>query len=273
MPFSLGPAARAAGYRLAAYETIGSTSAEAMRLGREGDPGRLWVVAKEQTAGHGRRGRAWQTPSGNLAASVLMPAPAGSAAAATLGFAAGLALDTAIRKTAPEVSFKTALDEATNGSDRLRLKWPNDVLVDSAKLAGILLETVSGGSAARCIVVGIGVNVVHAPEGAPYPTTSLASCGARVTTEALFEALAEAWVEQMELWQSGHGFPAVRDHWLARAAGLGQPVAVRLGDEVLRGTFETIDDEGRLIVRARDGRTRSISAGEVHFGAAASEAV
>jgi BirA family biotin operon repressor/biotin-[acetyl-CoA-carboxylase] ligase len=272
MPFSLGSAARAAGYRLTAHETIGSTSAEAMRLGRDGDPGRLWVVAKEQTAGHGRRGRVWQTPRGNLAASVLMPAPSGSAAAATLGFAAGLALDTAIRKAAPEVSFKT-LDEAGDGRDRLRLKWPNDVLVDSAKLAGILLETVSGGGAARHVVIGIGVNVVHAPDDASYPTTSLAACGARVSAETLFEALAEAWVEQMELWQSGRGFPAVRDHWLARAAGLGQPVAVRQGDEVLRGTFETIDDEGRLIVRARDGRMRSVSAGEVHFGAAASEAV
>jgi BirA family biotin operon repressor/biotin-[acetyl-CoA-carboxylase] ligase len=272
MAFSLGPAARAAGYRLSAHDTIGSTSAEAMRLGRDGDSGRLWVVAKEQTAGHGRRGRPWQTPSGNLAASLLVPTPAGSAAAATLGFAAGLALDQAIRATATEVSFKAALDDAASHGDRLRLKWPNDVLVDGAKLAGILLETASSGGATQCVVIGIGVNVRHAPEGAPYPTTSLAACGADVTAEPLFEALAEAWVAQMDLWAFGRGFPAVRDLWLARAAGLGRPVAVRLGDEVLRGTFETIDDEGRLIVRASDGSARPVSAGEVHFGVAASEA-
>lgn len=272
MAFTLGPAARAAGYRLKAHETIGSTSAEAMRLGREADPGRLWVVAREQTAGHGRRGRPWQTPGGNLAASLLMPTPAGSAVAATLGFAAGLALDEAIRATAPQVAFRAALDEAANGGDRLRLKWPNDVLVDDAKLAGILLETASSGGVAPCVVIGIGVNVRHAPDGTPYPTTSLAACGADVSAETLFAALAEAWVAQMDLWASGRGFPALRDHWLARAAGLGRPVAVRLGGEVLRGTFETIDDDGRLIVRASDGTARCVSAGEVHFGAAASEA-
>src|SRR5689334_10530714 len=103
MTFSLGPKARAAGYRLAAFDTIGSTSTEALRRAAEGDPGRLWVVARAQTAGHGRRGRAWQTPEGNLAASLLLSQPAGSASA-KLGFAAGLALEAAIRSLAPSVT-------------------------------------------------------------------------------------------------------------------------------------------------------------------------
>jgi BirA family biotin operon repressor/biotin-[acetyl-CoA-carboxylase] ligase len=101
MPFALGPKAFAAGYRLATYDMIGSTSTEAAAWAMLGDPGRLWVVAEEQTAGHGRRGRPWQTPKGNLAASLLLVHPGGGTAPATLGFAAGLALESAIRTTAP----------------------------------------------------------------------------------------------------------------------------------------------------------------------------
>ncbi len=269
MVFALSPAAQGSGYRLISLATIDSTSAEAMRLARSGEAGPLWIAAAEQTAGHGRRGRAWQTPSGNLAASLLMPVAADARATATLGFAAGLALDAAIRATAPEVGLKMALDEAAAGGDRLRLKWPNDVLVDGAKVAGILLEAVSGGAGPPAVVIGIGVNVSHAPRDVPYAATSLRACGADVTAEGLFQALADAWVAQFDVWASGRGFAALRDRWLTRAAGLGNPISVRMGEEVFRGTFETIDNEGRLVVRALDGSAHSISAGEVHFGAAA----
>jgi BirA family biotin operon repressor/biotin-[acetyl-CoA-carboxylase] ligase len=151
----------------------------------------------------------------------------------------------------------------------LRLKWPNDVLVDGAKVAGILLEAMSLPGGLTAVVIGIGVNVAHAPDGLPYPATSLVACGSDVTAEQLFTALAEAWVAQAELWDGGRGFPAVRRQWLRRAAGLGAPIAVRLGEAVVRGTFETIDEDGMLVVRTRDGAARKIAAGEVHFGAAA----
>jgi BirA family biotin operon repressor/biotin-[acetyl-CoA-carboxylase] ligase len=322
MGFALGPKATAGGYRLAAYDTIGSTSTEAMDRARAGDPGRLWVVAREQTAGHGRRGRPWQTARGNLAASLLLRLDEPRAPTATLGFAAGLALEQAIRTVAPEVAIGIALDgsepaarsktlsrrervaaeqpgeglrspeaRATPSTAapphppasrapspsgrrdarhaRLRLKWPNDVLVDGAKVAGILLQAVTGSGDANAVVIGIGVNVRHAPQGVPYPATSLADCGAEVTAEDLSEALSDAWVDQEALWDCGRGFPAVRRRWLDHAAGLGAPIAVRLGDDVFRGTFETIDADGRLVVRAADGATRSIAAGDVHFGAAA----
>jgi BirA family biotin operon repressor/biotin-[acetyl-CoA-carboxylase] ligase len=321
MGFALGPKATASGYRLAAYDTIGSTSTEAMDCARIGDPGRLWVVAREQTAGHGRRGRAWQTARGNLAASLLLRLTEPRMPAATLGFVAGLALEQAIRAAAPAVSIGIALDgsepaaagsetlsrrervaaeqpgeglrrsatglEASTsapphppasrapspsgrrGDARLRLKWPNDVLVDGAKVAGILLQAVSGPGGADAVVIGIGVNVRHAPADVPYPATSLSACGAETTAEALFEALSDAWVEQDALWDGGRGFPAVRRRWLDHAAGLGGPIAVRLDEDVFRGTFETIDADGRLVVRAPDGATRSIAAGDVHFGAAA----
>jgi BirA family biotin operon repressor/biotin-[acetyl-CoA-carboxylase] ligase len=272
MGFQLGSKALAAGYRLASYETIGSTSSEAQSRASAGDPGRLWVAASEQTAGHGRRGRPWQTPAGNLAASLLIIRPGLGSAAATLGFAAGLALEAAIRAVAPNISVRIGLDAASDGGGRLALKWPNDVLIDGAKVAGILLEAVSLPDGRASVIVGIGVNVRHAPIGMPYPVTSLAECGAEVRAEELFTALADAWVDQERIWNDGRGFAAVREEWLGRAAGLGAPIAVSIGGDVLRGIFETIDEEGRLVVRARDGSSRAISAGEVHFGAAATAA-
>jgi BirA family biotin operon repressor/biotin-[acetyl-CoA-carboxylase] ligase len=270
MSFSLGPEARHAGYRLASYDTIGSTSTEALERAKARDPGRLWVVAGQQTAGHGRRGRAWQTPSGNLAASLLLVLPVAQARTATLGFAAGLAMQEAVRAAAPEVAVRVALDDAEGPAARLRLKWPNDVLVDGAKVAGILLEAVARGDGLTSVVIGIGVNVAHAPEGLPYPVTSLATCGARTAPERLFEALSDAWVAQERAWDGGRGFPLIRRRWLDSAAGLGAPMAVKLGDEVFRGTFETIDEDGMLVMRAADGATRKIAAGDVHFGVAAS---
>jgi BirA family biotin operon repressor/biotin-[acetyl-CoA-carboxylase] ligase len=300
MGFALGPIAEEAGYRLAAYDTIGSTSTEALARARAGDPGKLWVVSREQTAGHGRRGRAWSTPPGNLAASLLLNLPSSqSSFAATLGFVAGLALSDAIRGTTlsqgERVTPKATGEglEADEGSPRylsarsgpsrapsffgskgrsegrLRLKWPNDILLDGAKVAGILLQAVSGTGGAASVVIGIGVNVAHAPTNLPYPVTSLAAAGIEITAEQLFSALSDAWVERELLWDTGRGFLGIRSLWLERAAGLGAPIAVQLGSEVCRGTFETIDGDGRLILRIADGRTREIAAGEVYFGAAA----
>ena len=259
MGFVLGQKALARGYRLAAFDTIGSTSSEAMERGRASDAGRLWVVAKEQTAGHGRRGRLWQTPRGNLAVSLLLVLPEGGTQAATLGFAAGLAVKQAIGRCCSE--------------DSLRLKWPNDVLIDGAKVAGILLEAVTLAAGHSIVVIGIGINVEHAPEGVPYRATSLMLCGSDATPESLFEALSDSWVDLEDLWNDGIGFAAIRDRWLHSAAGLGAPIAVRMGESVHRGTFETIDADGRLVVRSEDGSAKTISAGEVHFGAAATAAV
>jgi BirA family biotin operon repressor/biotin-[acetyl-CoA-carboxylase] ligase len=257
MTFALGPMARAAGYRLVTHEEIGSTSNEAFAWARLGDPGRLWVVARSQVQGHGRRGRAWQTPVGNLAASLLMLEADLGSVAATLGFAVGLALDSAIRAV-----------PHGEGKPSIKLKWPNDLLWNGAKVAGILLEAVPLVGSPNCVVIGIGVNVREAPKDVPYPATSLAACGINTTAEALFEALAEAWVELVAVWDGGRGFATIRDRWLANAVGIGGPISVKVGEEIVSGTFETIDLEGRLIVRSDDGTSRQISAGDVHFGAA-----
>jgi BirA family biotin operon repressor/biotin-[acetyl-CoA-carboxylase] ligase len=151
----------------------------------------------------------------------------------------------------------------------LRLKWPNDVLLDGAKIAGVLLEatTLAGGGGA--VVIGIGVNVLHEPSGVAYAATSLAAAGIATSAAALFEALSDAWIDEEARWNGGHGFADVRARWLARATGVGDAIAVAGPGPAIRGMFETIDSEGRLVVRAADGAAHRISAGDVYFGAAA----
>lgn len=268
MTFALGPKALAAGFRLAAFDDIGSTNAEALARARAGDAGSLWVVSDRQTAGRGRRGSAWSTERGNLAASLLTLTAAEATAAATLGFVAGIALDAALRLAAPEVVAAIALDGASGPNGRIALKWPNDVLLDGAKLAGILLEAERAPDGRMAVVVGIGVNVRHAPTDLPYAASSLAGLGSAASAATVFSALSDCWCEAAAAWDDGRGFPAVRERWLERASGLGGAVAVRLGGEVARGVFETIDETGRLVVRTDDGARRTITAGEVHFGAA-----
>src|SRR5947209_19473123 len=256
MSFSLGPRAASAGYRLEAFERIGSTNAEALVRARSGEAGPLWFVTSEQAAGRGRRNRPWIAPRGNLAASILEVMQVPPAVAATLGFAAGLALVAALRSA---------------GSDEtaFALKWPNDVMANGEKLAGILLEAEAVGDR-LAVVVGVGTNVVAAPEGTPTPATSLHALGIQLTAEQLFAALCDAWAEFRGIWDDGRGFAEIRRRWLERAAGLGGPVSIVSGGSTVTGSFDTIDEIGCMIVRTSDGRRVPISAGDVYFGAAAS---
>ncbi len=270
MTFILGPNALAAGYRLFPYDTIGSTSAEAMAMARAGDSGRVWVAALEQTAGVGRRARPWQTPRGNLAASVFVQTSATPNRAATLGFVAGLSLMEALAKLAPALVADTALDGATGRKSQLALKWPNDLVNGGgAKIAGILLQAERLSRDKMGVVAGIGVNTIAAPEGTPFPATSLAALGCRITAEELFTELAESWLRYERLWDNSEGLPAIRELWMERATGIGEEVAVKVGNEIVRGRFATIDDEGCLVVRTPGGERR-ITAGEVHLGTVAS---
>ena len=189
MAFSLGPRATSAGYRLAAFDSIGSTNAEALVQARAGEQGPCWFVTTEQTAGRGRRQRTWIAPRGNLASSILEVLDVAPAVAATLGFAAGLALEAALQAVSLEARMRSPdSEDMTFG-----LKWPNDVLAGRKKLAGILLEAEAVAEDRLAVVVGIGTNVVAAPEGTPYPAASLRSLGIDVGAEDLFRALAEAW--------------------------------------------------------------------------------
>ncbi|GJE28280.1 biotin--[acetyl-CoA-carboxylase] ligase [Methylobacterium organophilum] len=261
MTFRLGQGARAEGHRLHLHDTLPSTNSEALRLAREGTAGPLWVVTKRQEAGRGRRGNAWVSPEGNLAASLLWPVPGvAPELVATLGFVAGVAL-------------VGALGDVTKSPDAFRLKWPNDVLAEGRKLAGILLEAEQLPGGRRAVVIGFGVNVAAAPEGLPSPAACLRDHGGG-NAPLLFEFLSERFVEAARIWNKGRGFPeGIRRRWLERAAGLKQPVAVRTGSETLAGTFDDIDEGGRLVILAPDdGTRRTVTAGEVHFGEAATAA-
>jgi len=266
MTFSLGPRAISAGYRLAAFDHIGSTNAEAISRARDGERGPIWFVTSEQTAGRGRRHRPWIAPRGNLASSILELIDVSPAVAATLGFAAGLALEAALQKVSVEARLRSA------GSDPMKfsLKWPNDVLAGRQKLAGILLEAEAVAGDHLAVVVGIGTNVVAAPEGTPTPATSLAALGVDIGAEELFAVLSDSWAEFRGIWDLGRGFGEIRRLWLERAAGLGEPVAIRTSGSAVEGTFDTIDDTGCLIVRTSDGKRIPITAGDVYFGSAAS---
>ena len=266
MAFSLGSRAKSAGYRLATFDQIGSTNAEAMSCARDGVAGPMWFVTAEQTAGRGRRNRAWSSPRGNLYSSVLETMDVAPPVAATLGFAAGLAIEQALQKASLEASLRSA------GSDHMKfsLKWPNDVLAGRQKLTGILLEAEAVASGRLAVVVGIGTNVVSAPEGTPTPATSLAALGIQIGAEELFALLSDAWAEFRGIWDDGRGFGEIRRLWLARAAGLGERVAIKTGNATLEGTFDTLDENGCMIVRTPDGQRLPITAGDVYFGSAAS---
>ncbi|HEY0327866.1 MAG TPA: biotin--[acetyl-CoA-carboxylase] ligase [Rhodopseudomonas sp.] len=261
MTLALGAQAVSAGYRVEIFDSIGSTNAEAIARARQGETGPIWLATTEQTAGRGRRQRPWIAARGNLACSVLEVMDVAPGVAATLGFAAGLALQAALRTvTGP------ALPLASN----YRLKWPNDVLAGSHKLSGILLEAEAIGDGRLAIVVGIGANVVAFPDDTPYPATSLRALGLDATAEQLFAALSDHWANYRAIWDLGRGFAEIRRQWLQHAAGLGETVSIRSGAGIIEGLFDSIDDTGCLIVRTPDGRQIPIAAGDVYFGSTAS---
>jgi BirA family biotin operon repressor/biotin-[acetyl-CoA-carboxylase] ligase len=271
MAFSLAPTSTSEGFRLEAHDSVGSTNAIALERAREGDPGRLWIVSKKQESGRGRRGRAWATPEGNLAATLLLIVGRDLKTAATLGFVAGLALADALDAAVPGGRISIAPDGGSGArGNRFELKWPNDVLADGAKLAGILLESSQLDDERSALAIGIGVNVVAHPQDVPYPATSLSALGAACNAETLFLALSDAWSQNMRAWNDGRGIALIRERWLSRAAGLGGQVAVRVDGNVVRGVFETIDEDCRFVIRDDTGALLKIAAGDVHFGAVAS---
>ncbi len=245
----LHPDAIAAGVALVSFDKLGSTNAEAIERGRARACGPFWVTAAEQVAGRGRRGRAWVSAPGNLYASLLLTDPAPLARAAQLSFVAALALHDAVAELAPALV------------PQLTLKWPNDVLGEGRKLAGILIE--GEGSRPLMTAIGIGVNCVHHPEQTEFPATDLAALGARVEAAPLFTALSGCMQSRLAQWDRGNGFSAIRSAWMTRAFASGTPMRVRLPDREATGRFETLDEAGHLVLREADGSVQKIAAGEV----------
>ncbi|CDO60982.1 Biotin-protein ligase [Candidatus Phaeomarinobacter ectocarpi] len=154
------------------------------------------------------------------------------------------------------------------GVQSLALKWPNDLLIDGAKVSGILIESAPGPtghpSADPLLAIGIGVNITAAPDDTPYPATCLIGHGVSITPLDLLARLATAFQARAAQWNRGAGFETIRNDWLARARGVGGPITIRLHDEVIEGEFVSLDADGALEIRAGD-TLRKISAGDVFF--------
>jgi BirA family biotin operon repressor/biotin-[acetyl-CoA-carboxylase] ligase len=240
--------------RLALAE-VDSTNAEAARLAAAG-AGPCWILADRQTGGRGRRGRNWDSPRGNFHATLLTYPPGPPAAIALYSFAAALAL-------------REALVALTGLPGAFALKWPNDVLLNGGKLAGILLESARQGGRVSHLAVGIGVNLIAAPDpamvesGALRPVSLLAETGLRVRPEALLDRLAPALATE-EARLAAEGFAPLRRDWLSHAARRGEPVTARTQTETLTGIFEDMDPTGALILATPLGR-RSIPAADIYF--------
>ena len=240
-------------------DRVDSTNAEAMRMA-PGLTGPTWVMARQQTAGRGRRGRAWTDPPGNFAASLVLRPQGGPADAARLSFVAALAVHDALRQLCgPHLN--------------LSLKWPNDVLLNGGKLSGILLESVGSGGTIHALVIGIGVNLAAAPDmdqvepGATRPVSLQGETGLAVLPDDFLAALAlafEEWHRQLR----DYGFAPIRSAWMARAAKMGETITARTGTTEAIGRFDGIDETGALILTGSQGRRQAIPAADIYFAGA-----
>ena len=230
--------------------------AEAARIVRTLDKP-TWIMARRQTAAHGRRGRPWVQPEGNLAATLVFRPEATPHEAAKRSFLAANALFEAL-----------SIHVERN---KLGLKWPNDVLLNGGKVAGILLESASRGPFVDWLAIGIGVNLVEAPTppDAPpgatafHPVCLTGEGGERVSPEEFLTTLADAFATQ-EGKLAAFGFPRIREDWLRHAARIGEQITARTGKETIKGIFDTIDQDGNLVLITGRG-PRSIAAADVFF--------
>lgn len=238
------------GYRLARFAELGSTNDEAKRAAEAGEPGNMWVVAERQTAGRGRRGRGWVSEPGNLFASLMIRPQVKPEMSGLLSLAVALAVH-------------DALAGLTGSGDALTCKWPNDVLLNGNKVAGVLLESASSGGRIDWAVIGIGINVAQAPSGLPYPATSLHASGfSKLSPADVLAALAQSVDDRIAAWEAGSA-DALCDAWLARAHGLGGKITAHVGTATVSGTFEGLDSDGTLIVREAAGGVRRIRSADV----------
>jgi BirA family biotin operon repressor/biotin-[acetyl-CoA-carboxylase] ligase len=247
---------RVAGVRLIELAETPSTNAEAHTRIVAGERGPLWICATRQTAGRGRAGRSWASPPGNLYASYVGTFVAEPAAIAQLSLVAGVALVDAIDRA------------AGRRLARLTLKWPNDVLIGGAKLAGILAESVAGGvnGAARTVILGIGANLADAPQ-LGRPTVSLSEAGLVIAPGEMLGHVAVSLAAWLAVWDEGRNFSAVREAWSA-AAGIGGDVVVDTGRGLVRGTVAGLGSDGALEVETRDGVIERVTFGDVFVGGA-----
>ncbi|MCW3847843.1 biotin--[acetyl-CoA-carboxylase] ligase [Sphingomonas sp. LB-2] len=237
-----------------------------LELARSGATEGLWLRAERQTGGRGRQGRAWESPPGNFYGSTLIRVRPGDPGPATLALVAAVALEEAISTfrhpgESRDPEFRAAacvtLGPGFRRDDEVVIKWPNDLLIDGAKLSGILLERTGD-----AVVIGFGVNLAHHPENLERPTTSLAAHGATVAPEIFADVLAESVARWIAKWREGLG--PVRERWLARAHPIGTALTARLSDgSAIDGLFQGLDADGALTLRLADGTSHVIHAADV----------
>ncbi|MFK7901233.1 MAG: biotin--[acetyl-CoA-carboxylase] ligase [Nitratireductor sp.] len=244
------------GYSRAHQQEVVSTNATCLNLAQAGGANGLWVTANQQKAGRGSRGRDWVSENGNLFASLLLTNPGEDKHLHTLTFVASLAILDAINSL------------NASSSNRVELKWPNDVLLNGKKVSGILLENhmLQQG---RAIIVGIGINVVKFPNETLYPAISLQDAAIETDAESTFFALANSFAKRFEQWDAGEGFASIRADWLKSAAGLNTPIKVSLSDKgtskTITGMFEGLDENGMLLLLDGNGINHKISVADIFF--------
>jgi len=240
-------------YQLVAYESLGSTNDEAKRLAREEGAGHGTLVwALRQEAGRGRRGRQWVSPEGNVYGSLILRPACTPATAAQLSFVAAGAMADALQPLLLEAEC--------------RCKWPNDLLIDDRKAAGILLESETDGTGGlEWLVLGVGINVQFFPPDSEFPATSLRNEGGRLDEPGpVLVRFIQAFSTWYEVW-CREGFEPIREGWLQTAWGVGGPITVRLDRQTLTGTFADLDSDGALLLDLPSGERRRITAGDVFF--------
>jgi len=243
------------------HDILDSTMDAARRLAQTGDYGPVWISAGVQTQGRGRSGREWVSQKGNLYCSYLMPLNLEPAYAAQLGFVAGLAVADVLS------SFVS--------SDIIKLKWPNDIMCSSAKIAGLLLEAGSSNGQAW-LSTGVGINLISHPDPTLYTATHLFDhlSGAQLSDPEIIALHPQHIIPQLaqsfQLWETtlaNDGFSAIRQAWAQRGYGLPGPVTARLPHETLSGEGLGLGENGQLRLRLDNGTIRDIHAGDVFFGA------
>lgn len=237
---------------------IGSTNEAALVRARAGDPGPFWIRADRQVSGRGRQGRTWISPAGNLYCTLMLRTGAPPADLPQLSQVAAVAL-------------VEALEGVVGRLPTLRIKWPNDLLLGRAKVAGILVEGTRTADGAQACVIGCGVNCSNAPTHLPYEVTSLSLASREVTPSDVFDRLQPAMGAAVALWDEGRGFAAIRARWLARALPLETELTVRSGPTPLIGRYRGIDTRGRLLLMGPDGPV-TVEAGEVNLSEASAAA-
>jgi len=243
------------GYARLVLDAVDSTMAEAARRAPDLS-GPTWILARGQTAARGRRGRVWANPAGNFAATLVLRPTEPPEMVALRSFVAALALFDAF----------TAL---TGRPEPFALKWPNDVLLNGGKLAGILLESAGSSGDVGYLSVGVGVNLTSAPpltaveEGAVRPVSLAEEGGVKATPEDALTLLAHHF-DRYERQMRDFGFDAIRNAWLARAARLGEVITARTGTSETRGTFRTVDSDGNLVLETAKGSV-TIPAADIYF--------